>query len=167
VLLAVALSVAQVAEAADGGVQVTLVAPGGPVTLTEPEQARIAKRVEVLMVGCAISSVTEPDLFAKRSLPAEWQAARAGSHLYVRFPKPLVGTRGRVDISEVVIGLQEPSFIGPDLSRHGEAVVGHIKCNGHRALALMCGTALRPHLRPGQAACCKVYDTIGEPPETE
>ncbi|HEY4911869.1 MAG TPA: hypothetical protein VIJ73_20325, partial [Methylomirabilota bacterium] len=114
-----------------------------------------------------ISSVTEPDLFAKRSLPGEWQAARAGSHLYVRFPKPIVATRGRVDISEVVIGLQEPSFLGPELSRHGAAVVGHIKCNGHRALALMCGTALRPHLRPGQAASCKVYDTIGEPPETE
>ncbi|HKX02018.1 MAG TPA: hypothetical protein VJX71_05940 [Methylomirabilota bacterium] len=155
------------AEAADTGADVTLVAPGGPVALTEPERARIAKRVEVLMVGCAISSVTEPDLFASRSLPGEWQAARAGSHLYVRFPKPLVATRGRVDISEVVIGLQDPHFIGPELSRHGDAVVGHIKCNGHRALALMCGTVLRPHLLPGQAASCKVYDTIGEPPETE
>jgi hypothetical protein len=149
-----------VADAADPGVQVTLVAPSGPVTLAEPELARIAKRVEVLMVGCSISSVTEPDLFASRSLPAEWQAARAGSHLYVCFPKPIVATRGRVE-------LQEPSFIGPELSRHGEAVVGHVKCKGHRALALMCGTALRPHLRPGQAASCKVYDTIGEPPETE
>ena len=58
-------------EAADPGAEVTLVAPGGPVTLTEPEPAQIAKRVEVLMVGCAISSVTEPDLFAKRSLPGE------------------------------------------------------------------------------------------------
>jgi hypothetical protein len=156
-----------VAEAADTGADVTLVAPGGPVALAESEQARIAKRVEVLMVGCAISSVTEPDLFTSRSLPGEWQTAHRGAHLYVRFPKPLVATRGRVDISEVVIGLQDPSFIGPELSRHGDAVVGHVKCNGHRALSLMCGTALRPHLLPGQAASCKVYDTIGEPPETE
>jgi hypothetical protein len=119
------------AEAADTGADVTLVTAGGPVALTEPEQARIAKRVEVLMV-------------TSRSLPGAWQAARAGSHLYVRFSKPLVATRGRVEISEVVIGLQDPSFIGPELSRHG-----------------------RPHLLPGQAASCKVYDTIGEPRETE
>jgi len=85
-LLALALAVA---EAADTGADVTLVAPGGPVALTRPEQIRIAKRVEVLMVGCAITSVTEPDLFASRSLPGEWQAARAGSHLYVRFPPQL------------------------------------------------------------------------------
>jgi hypothetical protein len=140
-LLALALAVA---EAADTWAQVTLVAASGPVTLTEPERASIAKRVEVLMAGCAISSVTEPDLFASRSLPGEWQTARGGAHLYVRFPKPLVARRGRVEITEVVIGLQHPSFIGPELSRHDEAVVGHVKCNGHRALALMCGTALRP-----------------------
>jgi len=156
-----------VAEAADTGTQVTLVAPDGAVALTEPEQGQIAKRVEMLMVGCAITSMTAPDLFTSRSLPGEWQAARAGSHLYVRFPKPLVATRGRLEISEVVIGLQDPRFIGPELSRHGEAVAGHVKCNGHRALALMCGTALRSHLLPGQAAGCRVFDTIGEPPETE
>jgi hypothetical protein len=156
-----------VAEAADTGVQVTLVAPGGPVTLTESEQTQIAKRVEVLMVGCAINSVTAPNLFAARPLPAEWQAARAGSHLYVRFPKPLVATRTRVEISEVVIGLQDPTFIGPELTRHGEAVIGHVKCDGHRALALMCATALRPNLLPRQATSCKAYDTIGEPRETK
>jgi hypothetical protein len=58
-------------------------------------------------------------------------------------------------------------FIGPEPSRHGDAVVGHVKCDGHRALALMCATALRSHLLPGQAASCKVYDSIGEPRETE
>lgn len=163
-LLALALSVA---EAADTGAHVTLVTQGASVTLSEPEQAQIAKRVEALMVGCGMTSVTFPDLFAARSLPAEWQGARAGSHLYVRFPKPLVATRGRVEISEVVIGLQDPNFIGPELSRHGEDVVGHVKCSGHRALALMCATALRPHLLPRQAASCKAYDTIGEPRANE
>jgi hypothetical protein len=31
----------------------------------------------------------------------------------------------------------------------------------------MCATAVRRHLLPGQAASCKVYDTLGEPRETE
>lgn len=162
--LALALSAA---DAAGAGAHVALIAQGAPVTLSGLEQSQIAKRVEVLMVGCAMTSVTFPELFAARSLPAEWESARAGSHLYVRFPTPLLATRGRVQISEVVIGLEDPRLIGPELARHGEDVVGHVKCDGHRALALMCATALRHHLRPGQAASCKVYDTIGEPRGTE
>jgi hypothetical protein len=163
-LLALALSVA---DAADPTAQVTLVAQGAPVALSEPEQSQIAKRVAALMVGCGMTSVTFPDLFAARSLPAEWQGARAGSHLYIRFTTPLLTRRDRTEISEVVIGLQDPSFIGPELSRHGEDVVGHVKCSGHRALALMCATALRGHLLPGQARSCKAYDTIGEPRGTD
>jgi hypothetical protein len=158
-LLALALAVA---EAADTWAQVTLVAASGPVTLTEPERASIAKRVEVLMAGCAISSVTEPDLFASRSLPGEWQTARGGAHLYVRFPKPLVARRGRVEITEVVIGLQHPSFIGPELSRHDEAVVGHVKCNGHRALALMCWTASVPSVTDHREKEAQGHDRGGD-----
>jgi hypothetical protein len=100
--------------------------------------------------------VTAPDLFATRALAKEWQDVRAGSHLYVR-----------VEISEVVVGLEDPSFIGPELSRHGGQVVGHVKCNGLRALALMCRPPVRPHLLARQRANCSVYDRIGDPREKE
>jgi hypothetical protein len=163
-LVALALVVLSAAEAAEpGAAQVTLLAQGAPVALSEAERLRIARRVEELMVGCAMSSATEPGLFGATSLPAEWQKTRAGSHLYVRFSTPLLTRRTQVPITEVAIGLQDPSFIGPELTRHGDAVVGHVKCNGHRALALMCATAIRPHLLPGQAASCRVYDAVGEP----
>ena len=162
--LALALSVADTAAA---GAYVTLVAQGTPVTLSELEQSQIAMRVQAPMVGCGMTSVTFPGLFAARSLPAERRGGRAGSHRSVRFPRPLLATRGRVQISEVVIGPENPRFIGPELSRHAEEVVGHVKCDGHRALALMCATAVRRHVLPGQAASCKAYDTIGEPRGTE
>jgi len=152
-----------VPEPADTGARVTLITNGASVALSELERSQIASRVEALMVGCAINSVTLPGLFAARSLPKEWEDARAGSHLYVRFSKPLVARRGGVQMSEVVIGLQDPNFIGPELSRHAEQVVGHVKCDGHRALALACVTAVRPHLLPRQGAGCEVYDLIGEP----
>jgi hypothetical protein len=154
-------------EAADAVAHVTLMKDGASVALSERERSQIAERVRVLIVGCAMTSVTSPDLFSARSLPKEWQDARAGSHLYVRFPKPLQAKRGKVQISEVVIGLQHPSFIGPELSRQGEQLVGHVKCDGHRALALMCAPPMRPHLGPGQRESCKVYDTIGEPRDQE
>jgi hypothetical protein len=143
--------------------RVTLMKDGASVALTEPERTQIAERVRVLMVGCGITSVTEPGLFSARSLPKEWKEIQAGSHLEVRYAKPLEATRGRVRISEVLMGLEDPNLVGPELSRHDGRVVGHVKCDGHRALAVMCATALRDHLLPGQSEACKIYDKIGEP----
>ena len=154
------------AEAADFGA-VALIRDGSAVALSEPGQSQIARRAKALIVGCAITSVADPDLFAARALAKEWQDLRARSHIYVRFPTPLRAERGGVQISEVVVGLEDPSFIGPELTRHGDQVVGHVKCSGHRALALMCAPSVRPHLLPGQRANCAVYDRIGDPPEKE
>jgi len=156
-----------VAEAADTGTVVTMIKDGSAVALSEVERSQIARRVEALIVGCAITSVTAPDLFATRALAEEWQEVRAGSHLHVRFPTPLRAERGGVQISEVVVGLEDPSFIGPELSRHGRPVTGHVKCSGLRALALMCAPPVRPHLLPRQRTSCTVYDRIGDPQEEE
>ncbi|MFI5375027.1 MAG: hypothetical protein ACHQ8D_10395 [Candidatus Rokuibacteriota bacterium] len=155
------------AEGTDPGTGVTLTRDGAAVVLSEAERSQIARRVEALIVGCAITSVTAPDLFAARALGKEWQDVRAGSHLYVRFPTPLRAERGRVQISEVVVGLEDPSFIGPELSRYDNQVVGHVKCSGRRALALMCAPPVRSHLLARQRANCAVYDRIGDPPEKE
>jgi len=155
------------AGAVDIGTDVTLIRDGSVVALTEPGQSQIARRAKALIVGCAITSVADPDLFAARALAKEWHDLRARSHIYVRFPTPLRAERGGVQISEVVVGLEDPSFIGPELTRHGDQVVGHVKCSGHRALALMCAPSVRPHLLPGQRANCAVYDRIGDPPEKE
>jgi len=152
---------------ADIGADVTLIRDGSAITLSEPEQSQVARRVETLIVGCAITSVTAPDIFAARALAKEWQDVRAGSHLYVRFPTPLRAERSGVEISEVLVGLEDPSFIGPELSRHGDQVVGHVKCDGLRALALMCRPPVRPHLLARQRANCSVYDRIGDPREKE
>lgn len=155
------------AVGADIGTDVTLIRDGSAITLSEREQSQIARRVETLIVGSAITSVTAPDIFAARALAKEWQDVRAGSHLYVRFPTALRAERGGVEISEVVVGLEDPSFIGPELSRHRDQVVGHVKCDGLRALALMCMPPVRPHLLARQRANCTVYDRIGEPREKE
>jgi hypothetical protein len=152
---------------ADIGTDVTLIRDGSAITLSEAEQSQIARRVETLIVGCAITSVRDPDLFATRALAKEWQDVRAGSHLYVRFPTRVRAERGGVEISEVVVGLEDTSFIGPELSRHGDQVVGHVKCDGLRALALMCRPPVRPHLLARQRANCFVYDRIGDPREKE
>jgi hypothetical protein len=101
------------AEGADTGTVVGLIRDGSAITLSEAERAQIARRVETLMVGCAMTSVTAPDLFAARALARDWHDVRAGSHRYVRFPAPLRAERGGVEISEVVVGLEDPSFRCP------------------------------------------------------
>jgi hypothetical protein len=157
----------RLAGASDPVAHVTVVRNGAAVDLSDAERAQIAERARILMVGCTITSVTEPKIFAGFSLAKEWEKIRAGSHLEVRFPKPVEARRGRVVISEVLIGLDEPNFLGQELSRYEGRVTGHVKCDGHRGLALMCATALRAHLLPGQSAACKVYDRIGEPREPD
>jgi hypothetical protein len=157
VVLAISLTDAQPAAV------VTFVKQGVTIPLSVGQQAEIAARVQSLIVGCGMNSVSYPNLFSERVFEREWQQIRAGSHLYVSFPARLRTTRGAVPISEVVIGFDDPGFIGPELSRDGDVVVGHVKCDGYRALAIMCAPALRPHLLPGQQTNCGVYDRIGDP----
>ena len=97
-----------VAEPAATGARVTLITHGASVAMSEVERSQIAQRLEALMVGCAMTSVTSPDLFTARLLPKEWEDARAGSHLYVRFSKPLLARRGSVQMHEQsVAGIRE------------------------------------------------------------
>jgi hypothetical protein len=157
-LVLVALLVS-VGEPVKPGAQVTLTLNGSRISLSEMDESDVARRLEALIVGCGINAVATDDHSGE---PSEWNRARAGSHLYVRFPRPLTTRRGRLAISEVVVGFGDPSFIGPELSMHAGRLIRHGKCDGHRSLALMCAPAVRLHLSPGQAANCQVFDRVGE-----
>lgn len=146
-----------------GQVAVTFTKQGAEIALSAEERAQVAERVRALIVGCAMTSTSYPAIFAGRALAKEWEEVRTRSHLYVRFPDPLKAQRTGVQISEVAIGFEDPRLIGPELTRHGGEVVGHAKCDGQRALALMCAPALRPHLLAGQETTCSTYDRIGAP----
>jgi hypothetical protein len=151
------------ASSSAGQTVVSFTTHGAAVALTEAEQAPIAERVRTLMVGCAITSVSEPGLFEGRDLAKEWANVRSRSHLYVRFPEPVQTERGAVRFLEVAISFEEPNFIGLELTRNGDEVVGHVKCSGQHSLALMCTTALRERLSAGQERACTVYDRLVEP----
>ena len=95
------------AELASAGVEAVAERRVPACALDGTRESRVegAPGKRTLIVGCAITSVTAPDIFAARALAKEWQDVRAGSHLYVRFPTPLRAERGGVEISEVVVGL--------------------------------------------------------------
>jgi hypothetical protein len=140
---------------------VTFTKGGATVSLAEADQSQIADRVRTMMTACSISSVSEPAIFKDHDLNKDWADTRAGSHLYVRFPETLK-TRHGLPFSEVAISFEEPTFIGAQLTRNGDDVVGHVKCSGLHALELMCATALRKQLSAGQERACAVYDRVKE-----
>lgn len=142
---------------------VTLVVGGSPIDLAAQERSQIAAQVRALFAGCGATSVTSPAMFAGRAFSTEWTETRAGPHLHVRFSQPLARVRDGMLMSEALVGLQHAEFIGPELSRSGDGIVGHVKCDGHRSLALMCATALRPRLAATQARHCQAYERLGPP----
>ena len=73
-----------------------------------------------------------------------------GSRLRVRFAEPFLSEShlgGVIGVSEALIGLEhEGLFVGPDFTRHGEAVVEHLQCGYLPSLELACLAELAPHL---------------------
>jgi hypothetical protein len=162
VLVSLAALVAVGDEPAKADV-VRFVRGGAEVSLSRQEQSKIADEVRLLMVGCGINSIDNPQIFGGSDVKADWDKVRKGSHLYVRWAEPAVSQHGAGSMSEAVVGFDQPTFMGPELTRHQGLVVAHVKCSGHWALELMCGTALRAHLLPGQSRACEAYDRIGPP----
>jgi hypothetical protein len=160
---AAALLVILASQPATPESRVTLRVQGRSVSLSDEQQSDLSRRVERLITGCSINSVTSPDIFSTRSLDKEWEENLAGSRLHLRLSEPLRSRHGGVQISEVLVGLGSPTFIGPELSKHAGQVTGYVKCDGHRSLALMCGPSIRRHLLPGQEKACEAYDRLGEP----
>jgi hypothetical protein len=148
-----------------GDPEVKLLLGVRPVALGPSEREDVARRARDLIVGCAIDSAGSPGIFGSRPLEEEWQALQRGPHLYVRFSEVQKTRRGRL-VSEMIVGFGAATLAGPELSRHEGAVLGHVKCDGHRVLALMCAPAVRPHLTAGQARSCEIFDRIGEPEQS-
>jgi len=68
----------------------------------------------------------------------------------VRFAEPFVSEShlgGVIGVSEALIGLEHDElFVGPDFTRHGEAIVEHLQCGYLPSLELACLAELAPYL---------------------
>jgi hypothetical protein len=49
---------------------------GRAIPLSTEEQLQVAERVRALMVGCSITSVSDPGIFSDRVLAREWLEVR-------------------------------------------------------------------------------------------
>jgi hypothetical protein len=148
-LLGAALGLCVQAALAD---EVSLRLGGKEIPLGAPLRERLATLARATLERCGPNTGQHPGNFGLAALGAEqrWQRLLEGSRLRVRFAEPFVteshlgGTRG---VSEALIGLeQEALFVGPDLTRHGTAIVEHLQCGYLPSLELACLAELQPYL---------------------
>jgi hypothetical protein len=151
-IVLVLLSAAASAAADDTARSISLRLGGKDVALEAGTQERIAALSREMMKRCGPNTLQHPHNFGLAAIGVEqrWKRLLAGSRLHIVYAEPFVTEshlRGTLGVSEALIGLEQPEFfVGPDLSRHGTAMVEHLQCEYLPALELACLPELAPHL---------------------
>jgi hypothetical protein len=148
-LLAAALGLAGPYAAAD---EVSLRLGGKEVELTSVVRERLASLAREAVARCGPNTSRHPGNFGLAAFGVEqrWKQLLEGSRLRVRFAEPFVSEShlgGTLGVSEALIGLEHKElFVGPDFTRHGEAIAEHLQCGYLPSLELACLAELAPHL---------------------
>jgi hypothetical protein len=148
-LLAAALVLAVQPAAAD---EVSLRLGGKEVELTPVVKKQLASLAREALARCGPNTSRHPGNFGLAAFGVEerWTRLLEGSRLRVRFAEPFVAEShlgGTLGVSEALIGLEHKElFVGPDFTRHGEAIAEHLQCGYLPSLELACLSELAPHL---------------------
>ena len=132
--------------------EVSLRLGGKDIELTFLLQDRLATLAREALGRCGPNTGRHPGNFGLAALGVEsrWKRLLEGSRLRVRFAEPFVSEShlgGVIGVSEALIGLEHDElFVGPDFTRHGEAIVEHLQCGYLPSLELACLAELAPYL---------------------
>ena len=131
---------------------VSLRVGGKEIQLAPALKQRLATLAQEALSRCGPNTGRHPGNFGLAALGVEsrWNRLLEGSRLRVRFAEPFVSEShlgGVIGVSEALIGLEHDElFVGPDFTRHGEAIVEHLQCGYLPSLELACLADLAPHL---------------------
>ena len=151
---------AAAAAADDGAKSMSLRLGGKEIALEGAARDRIAALSREMFRRCGPNTLQHPHNFglAAAGVESRWKQLLEGSRLHVVFAQPFVTEShlgGTLGVSEALIGLEHPDFfVGPDFSRHGYAVVEHLRCEYLPALELACLPELAPHLPASYRETC-------------
>jgi hypothetical protein len=133
---------------------------GKEVPLAPPAGQRLAAMARDVLSRCGPNTLQHPGNFglAATLVDRRWKRLLEGSRLYIVYAEPFVTHShlgGILGVSEAAIGLEHKDlFVGPDFTRHGEAVVEHLQCAYLPALELGCLAELLPHLPASYRETC-------------
>lgn len=156
-LLALALVGAAGVPLADE-VEIELVRGGAHLDLPPETQATIAARLPQLFGTCSLNSRRHPREFTTIDVASAWRNTLAGDHLLVRLSDPIViGANGSSAIRarELLQGLHDPRFPGPELSRDGDQTVGWTKCSGVETIRYVCTPGIRDVMPASYHGLCQ------------
>ena len=132
--------------------EVSLRLGGKEVQLSKAVSQKVATLAREALSRCGPNTTQHPGNFGLAALGVEarWKELLQGSRLRVRFVEPFVTEShlgGTLGVSEALIGLEHKEFfVGPDFTRHGNAIVEHLQCGYLPLLELACLAELEPHL---------------------
>ena len=147
--------------------EVSLRLGGTELALTPTLQQRLASLTREALGRCGPNTSRHSGNFGLAALGVEsrWKRLLEGSRLRVRFAEPFVSEShlgGVIGVSEALIGLEhEELFVGPDFTRHGEAIVEHLQCGYLPSLELACLAELAPHLPARYRETCARLERDG------
>jgi hypothetical protein len=132
--------------------EVSLRVGGKEVRLTPQVSEQLAKLAREALSRCGPNTTQHPGNFGLAALGVEgrWKELSEGSRVRIRFAEPFVTEShlgGTLGVSEALIGLEHKEFfVGPDFTRHGNAIAEHLQCGYLPLLELACLAELEPHL---------------------
>lgn len=159
VLLAAALLAH--AAAAD---EVSLRLGGKEIVLSPGASRELAGLARQALERCGPNTTRHPGNFGLAAFGMEkrWKETHEGSRLRVRFSEPFATEShlgGTLGVSEALIGLEHKElFVGPNFTRHGDAIAEHLECGYLPLLELACTAELQPHLPARYRETCALLE---------
>lgn len=126
--------------------EIKLVRDGKHQEVSEKTRSTIAERLPKYFATCSFNSRDHPRVFASWLPPTIWEDTEAKDHLTIHFSKPIeirAGTSPVSSVQQILLGLDNPRFPGPELTRHGERVVAYLKCSGNDLIGFVCAPDLK------------------------
>jgi hypothetical protein len=137
-------------------VAVELVRDGTPQDLSDRARSQIADGLPKLFATCSLNSRDHRQIFTSWALGTVWEETEAKDHLRLRFARPVDLRAGRavIRVQQLLLGLHDPEFPGPDLSRDGAQVVAYVKCSGEGMIRFVCAPDVKAMMPASYHALC-------------
>jgi hypothetical protein len=141
-------------------VELSIIRAGTPRDLAGAAGEEIATRVRSYFETCSLNSRDDPDIFQAWDGPAKWQETMAADHLRLSYDAAVpVRPTGAAMAEQFLIGLGHPDFPGPELTRHGNEIVGYAKCAGLAGIELVCTAGAREFIPETYTRLCQYLPT--------
>lgn len=135
-----------------GADEMSLRLGGREVPVSNALSQKLATLAREALARCGPNTTQHAGNFGLAAIGVEerWRELAEGSRLRIRFAEPFVTEShlgGTLGVSEALIGLEHKEFfVGPDFTRHGDAIAEHLQCGYLPSLELACLAELEPHL---------------------